>query len=134
VVAVPALVAREARLLAALHPAEERLIGPVQPRQHVLQHVAVDGGVLREFRPNGLQLGFLLVAGDGDAAALPGGDALLQGRVVERAAAPEHVLQRPLLGRRGARLLLIGFADALPFHLPLFCLTGTQAAIHRTSG
>ena len=87
-----ALEAREARLLASRHPPEERLIGPVEPGQHVLQDVAVEGGVLRHVRTDILQLGFLLVARDRDVAALPGGDALLQGGVGERATAPEHLV------------------------------------------
>ncbi len=70
----------------------------------------MDGGVLRELRADGLQFGFLLVARDGDVAALPGGDALLQGGVVELAAAPQHFLQRPLLGGRGTQLLFVGLA------------------------
>ena len=58
--AVTPLKARKARLLAIRHPPEERLIGLVEPRQHVLQDVAVEGGVRREVRPDRLQLGFLL--------------------------------------------------------------------------
>ena len=50
---------------------EERLIGLVEPCQHVLQDVRVDGGVLRECGAEVLQLGFLLEARDGDADALP---------------------------------------------------------------
>ena len=80
----------KARLLPRLHAPEERLIRLVEPCQHVLQHVAVDGGVFGHLCPDGLQLGFLCKARDGDVAALPGGDALLERGVVERAAAPEH--------------------------------------------
>jgi hypothetical protein len=61
-----------------------------------LQHVRVDGGVLGPLRPNRLQLGVLLVAGDGDVAALLGGDALLQRGGVERAAQLQDSLQFPL--------------------------------------
>jgi hypothetical protein len=46
--AIATLEAREARLLPALHPPEERLIGPVEPGQHVLEEVRVEGGVLGE--------------------------------------------------------------------------------------
>jgi hypothetical protein len=46
--------------------------------------MAVDGGVVRELLTDRLQLGFLLRAREGDVAALPGGDALFQGGVVER--------------------------------------------------
>jgi hypothetical protein len=48
VVAVLALEAREAGFLPALHSAEERLIGLVEPRQHILQDMRVHGGVVRE--------------------------------------------------------------------------------------
>jgi hypothetical protein len=77
VIAVAPLEAREPRLRAPLDATEERLLGLLQPRQHVLQHMRVDGGVLRECGPHRLQLGFLLEARDGGMALLPGGDALL---------------------------------------------------------
>jgi hypothetical protein len=75
--AIPPLETREASLLAALHPAEERLIGLVEPGQHILQHMAVDCGVLWELGADGLQFGFLFIAREGDASPLVGGDALL---------------------------------------------------------
>jgi hypothetical protein len=84
--AVAALEAREASLLTPLHAAEEGLVGLIQPRQHVLQHVAVDGGVLGERRPDVLEFRFLLVARDGHVAALIGGNALFEGNIVELAA------------------------------------------------
>src|SRR5262245_8779399 len=87
--------AGEAGLLAVLHPAEEGVIGPVQAGQYVLQHRAMERGVVRERRANGLDLCFLLVTRDGDTASLPGGDALLHGAGVAAAAAPEHLLQPP---------------------------------------
>jgi hypothetical protein len=96
---------RETCLLAALHPAEERLVGPLEPREHVLQDVAVDGGVIRERGPDVLQLGFLLVARERDVAALPGGDALLEGDGVELPAHHDHALQLVLLC--GCRLELV---------------------------
>jgi hypothetical protein len=37
--------------LDALEPAEERLVGLVQPREHVVQHVAVEGGIVQERGP-----------------------------------------------------------------------------------
>ena len=37
---------------------------------------------------NGFEFGFLLVARDRDVAPLPGGDALLEGGVIEIAATP----------------------------------------------
>ncbi len=92
VVAAAPLEAREARLLAVRQAPEERLIRLVQPRQHVLQDVRVDCGVFRELGADHLQLRLLLIARDGDVAALPGGDALLKRGVVERATAPEHLV------------------------------------------
>ncbi len=68
VVTVASLGAREAGLLARLHPAEERLVGLVQAGEHLLQDVAVDGGVFPEVLADALQRGFLLVARDRDAA------------------------------------------------------------------
>jgi hypothetical protein len=53
--ALAAFEARETRFLAPLHPAEERLVGPVKARQHVLQHVAVDGSVVRQLGADGLE-------------------------------------------------------------------------------
>jgi hypothetical protein len=62
VVAIAALEARKTSSLSPLDATEERLIGLVQTRQHVLQDVAVNGGVFREVGPNILQLRFLLIA------------------------------------------------------------------------
>jgi hypothetical protein len=106
--AVAALEARESCFLASLGSPEERLIGLVEPRQHVLQHVGMDGGVVWKRGADVLQFGFLLVARDRDVAALPGGDALLQGGIVEAAAAPEHLIQCAFLGRGGPQLLFVG--------------------------
>ncbi len=135
-IAIAPFEAREAGLLAALYPPEERLLGLVQPRQHVLQHMAVDRGVLRILRPDGLQLGFLLVAREGDTASLPGGDALLQGRGVEGAAAPQDNLQCPLLGRSGPELLFLGCTThrLVLVHVLLFQSSSATTAIQGTSG
>ena len=46
VVAITPTKARISRFLATLHPAEERLIGLVQPMQHILQDLRVDVAVL----------------------------------------------------------------------------------------
>jgi hypothetical protein len=59
VVAVPALAAREPSLLAARHPPEERRIGLGEPGEHVLEDVAVHGGIGGERGANGLQFRFL---------------------------------------------------------------------------
>src|SRR5260221_772136 len=62
---------------------------------------------------DGREFGFLLVAREGDAPLAVQADALLQGGVVELAAAPEDLVQRPLLGRRGPQLLFVGLAHGL---------------------
>src|SRR5215467_10403980 len=77
-VAIAALEAGEPRPLTALHAPEERLIRLVQPRQHILQDVAVDVRIGWKLSPDLLHLGFLLEPGDGDVAPLPGSNALLQ--------------------------------------------------------
>src|SRR5690348_917250 len=115
VVAASALIARETGLLSRRYPLEECLIGSVQAGQHVLEDVRVDGRVLRERFADRLQFCLLLEAGGRDALpAAPPGDALLRRDVVERAAAPEDVLQRPFLLRCGPQLLLEGFPHRLP--------------------
>src|SRR5260370_4018683 len=58
--AVPAFAAREARLLAALSPAEERLSGLVAPRQHVLEAGRGGGCVLWPPRARCFPVGLLL--------------------------------------------------------------------------
>jgi|GEM_PF-4413717 len=93
--------------------------------------MAVESFILGECGANRLELGFLLVTRDGDMAALPSGDALLQGGVVQRATAPQRVRQRPLLGRRGTQFLFECLVYGLLvywFHTPLFCLIGAEVA------
>ena len=96
--------------------AEERLIRLVEPRQHVLQDVAVDGRVFGHRRAQVLQLGFLLVARDGDAPLFPEKDALLQRGIVERAAAPQDRFKLALLVGRGLHLELVGFPQTRVHH------------------
>jgi hypothetical protein len=67
----------------------------------------VDGGVVRKLGAQILQFRLLVVARDGDLATLPGGDALLQGSVVQLTATPRYVVQRPLQRRRGTQLLFV---------------------------
>src|SRR5262249_24382079 len=110
------------------HALEEGVLGAVQPRQPVLEHRTVEGGVLRERGTALLPLRFLLLAAD--AAPLPApppGQAVCQCRVVEQAAAPPHLLQRPLLAGRWPGLLFGGRAE---------CAVGLpagQALLPRTS-
>jgi hypothetical protein len=119
-VAGAALKAREARFLAPRDAPEEGLIRLVEPREHVVQDMGVEGGVLGKLRTDGLELGFLREARNGDMAAPPGSDTLLQGGVVELAAAPQDFLQRPLLGGRGPQLFFVGFMAGHLVHIPVF--------------
>ena len=63
-----------------------------------------------------LQLGFLLVAGAGDAALFPEKDALLQRDIVERAAAPQDRFKLALLVGRGLQLEFVGFPQTCVHH------------------
>src|SRR5262249_36561909 len=114
VVAMASLEAWEPRFLTSDNPTEEGLIRLVQAGQHSLQHVAMKGGVFGERGADVLQLCFLLEARGALAlAASPPGDALFQRAVVECAAAPEHLVQRPLLGGRWLVFFLVGLAHAV---------------------
>jgi hypothetical protein len=53
-------------------------------------------------------------------AALPGGDTLLQGDIVERAVQSKHTPKFPLLFRGWVEFVLEGFAYHLLFHIALF--------------
>src|SRR5258707_5832010 len=78
--AVPAFAAREARLLAALSPAEERLRGLVAPRQHVLEAGRVEGCVLLPLRPRCVPVRLLLAPrGPGKGPRCPRGCARARG-------------------------------------------------------
>ena len=107
----------KARLFSIRQAAEERLVRLVQAGQHVLQDMAMamamDAGVLWHLRAPGFQLGFLLRAREGDVAALPGGDALFQGGVLERAAAPQDELKLALLAGCRPQFLLERLAHRL---------------------
>src|SRR5262249_15446285 len=62
--AVPTIAALEPwipRLFARLEAPEESLVRPVQSGQYVLEHVAVDGGVLGKLHANSRQFCFLIV-------------------------------------------------------------------------
>ncbi len=110
------LEAGKPRLLACLpglEPAKDRLVRLVEAGQHIRHDMAMDGGVVREVLTEVLQLGFLLIARDTDVAALPGGDALFQGGVIERAAAPQDELKLALLAGCRPQLLLERLAHRL---------------------
>jgi hypothetical protein len=89
------------------------VIGRVQPGQHLLQDMAVEGRILWHTRAHVLEFRFLLEAADGHAPLAVAGDALFQRRVVERATAPQDALKRALLGGRRLELLLVGRAHRL---------------------
>src|SRR5262245_316838 len=99
--------AREPRHVPRLPATEEGLLRLVQASQHILEDVAVDGGVLRHLRTKRLQLGFLLIAGEGNAPLSVEEEALLQCGVIERAAAPRYTLPLLLLHRRGSVYLSV---------------------------
>jgi len=89
------------------------LRGRVEPRQHLLQHVAMEGRVLRQLSAEVFQFRVLLRAMDRDSARSPPGNALFQRRVVERATAPQDKLQRPLLLGRRPQPVRVARAQAL---------------------
>jgi hypothetical protein len=94
----------------------------------------VDSRIVGERSADLLELGFLLIARDGDATPLVGGDTLLQRRVVEGAAQTKHASQFPLLFRGGLEFVLVRLAHRLLFHRLLFCLIGTEPPIAGTTG
>jgi len=87
----------------------------------------VNRRILRELTTDVLQLRFLLEARDGDPYSLPSGDALLQRRVVERAAQSKHTHKRLLLLKRGIEFVLVRFAYRLLVHSELFRLIRTES-------
>jgi hypothetical protein len=92
--AVRAVEARKPRLLPVRDAPEERLVGLLQPGEHVLQPMAVEGGIVWHVRTQRLPLRFLLIAREGDAALFVQTDALLQGRVGEGATMPQDECPR----------------------------------------
>jgi hypothetical protein len=78
--------------------------------------MGVHGGVLGKLSAQILQFHLLVVAREGDTTTLPRGDALLQGGVVELAAAPQYLVQCPLLSGCGPQLLLVGLAAGRLIH------------------
>jgi hypothetical protein len=125
VVAVFALESRVARLLARPHPAEEGGKRFVQAGEHILQHLAVDGGVCRKCLLDGGQCGLLLRAGGAVVrSASPARRALFAGHVIKRATAPYDLGHRRRLLRGGPQLVFVGLARRLRFHTSQFCLMG----------
>src|SRR5262249_52370331 len=95
----------------------------------------MDGDVLRQLGPKGLQLGFLLIAREADVAVLSRRDALFQSDIVERVAVPEDVLKLMLLRGRRPQLLLVGLAARwfcrLFAHACVFPSRGTKVVAHQ---
>jgi len=106
--------AREARLLAASYPSEERLEGLIQPAEYIL----AAGEVCQSdqpFGPHRLQLVGLVVVVDVLAAHFPGFARFLKGGVVEVASLMELVLEKPTLGFRGVEAVFVSEAHLLSF-------------------
>jgi hypothetical protein len=122
--------ARIAWRLARLRPAEEGLEGPIQSRQHVLQHLGVDIMVFGAHVLDGRQLGTLAGSGDAHPALLPGVTAFLETSIVEFAAPTQYKRQRTFLRSSGLEFVLVRLAhrDRLLVHASLFCLIGTKSA------
>ena len=92
--------------------------------------MAVDGSILRKRAANVLHLRFLLIPRDGDVAALPGGDVLLQGGIVEIAAAPEDFIQHPLLRGCWAELLLECLVEGYTWSMVLWRATCVSMSLY----
>ncbi len=92
--------------------------------------MGVDRLILRERFADVLQLGFLGVAFHRHVAPLPGGLTLLQGGIVERAAAPQNDVELALLLRRRPQFLLVGLAYGLGhgYCSPFCCSTYSRSA------
>jgi hypothetical protein len=98
-------------LFPLLHAAKERLEGPVQPPEHILQYLGVEVVVLGPHRFDGGQLSALAGARDTHAAFLPGIPAFLQSRVVEFPTATQHERHRLLLRISRQEFVLEGLMD-----------------------
>jgi hypothetical protein len=118
VVAVSRAKARITRLLSGVHTAEERGKGPLDPLDHVLQDLRADLAVLGPHLLNAGQLALLRVVADGNASRTVGVTALLQGSVVQLAAAVQHPLQARGLGVGWIQAIAVRFADVHTSLLP----------------
>jgi hypothetical protein len=111
----------------------ERLVGLIQPRQHLLQNLRVNRTIVGHCRLQVGQLRLLLMAGERDATASPGSDALFQGGVVDRAAAPHGLRQHPLQFGCWPEFVLADFMRALVAHSGGFLLSGVASWTRRAS-
>src|SRR5262249_49324217 len=124
IVAVGPLKVRIARCLTRLYAVEERLERSVQSGEHILQHLGVDVAVFGPHLLDGGQLGALASGADAHPALLPGITALLQGSIVEFAAATQDKRQRAFLLSCGLECGLDCLAQGESFYFILFCLAG----------
>src|SRR5262249_10712277 len=91
--------------------------------------MAMDGRILRERRPDVLQLGFLLIPRDGDASAAIRSYPLFESGGGQDATQATHALKFPLLSGTGIEFVLEGLAHCPLFHSLLFCLIAVKSAI-----
>jgi hypothetical protein len=100
--------AREPGCLGALlHPAEERLIGPVKAPQRFPLDAALHHGVSRIIPPDLRQGLRLLRLADSDPRLLVGVDSLSQGGIIELPLLLQNRFQRPVLPGRRAQLVFV---------------------------
>jgi hypothetical protein len=120
---VRALKARIAACLACLLTSKESLEGAVQPREHILQDLRVDGAVFGADRFDVWQFRALARLSDVHTARAPRLFAFFQGSVLEFTAATHDKRQRLLWGE----FVLECLVYAPLVHMNLFCLIGTKA-------
>src|SRR5262249_29464817 len=123
--------AGEPRVFAGAQSPEERLRGLVQPGEHVVQPLGLEGGRGRECFATRLQLGLLLAACRPPALpAPPPGAALLEGGSGERATAPQDHFKLALLGGRRRELLLEGLGRSCARSPGLFAWLSSERALN----
>src|SRR5262245_16792741 len=86
------------------------------------------GRILRERRPEVLQLGFLLIARERDGPTTIDDNALFERGVIQPATQTKDTPQFPLLRGSGHKFVLECLAHGWLVHCSLFCLTGVKTA------
>src|SRR5215469_11252149 len=124
--------AREAGLLAASYPSEERLEGLIQPAEDILAAGEV-GQSKQPFGPHGLQLVGLVVVVDALAANFPSVAPFLQGGVVQVASLVELVLEKLNLGLVRVQAVFVGEVHLLSLDLDVFVHHGCARRSDRAS-
>jgi hypothetical protein len=133
--AVGTVSALEARITGCLpfpNAQKDRLESAVYTQANVLQDLSVDLGVCGQGLLDARQTSLLLVVGNTDATHLPRLASLTKSSVIDVTTEQQHALKAPLLFRRRLEFVLEGLANALFFHIALFCLTGRKVASIRT--